>query len=115
MARRTVSPQVIAREEDVLVTFLAQLNKGMLRRASIWQRALTPSGSRLRGIQILPDLWLGRDFQFYKLFPEQPRATQLSLTDTLWWVRGAVIERKVMRALVVVGIRLEVPSSSPVS
>ena len=108
--RRSVSQQTLAREEDVLVTFLASLSKSRLRLIAQAQPALLPGGSRLRGCKLLPNLWLARDGRFYQDRPPLERVTELSLIETLSWISVWTIMKRVSRAFGSVGIILEVPS-----
>lgn len=102
--QRTISSDQLIREETELSAFMLMLTKRMVKRAAMYQPALLPRGARLRGIKIIPDVWLGRDLVFYKQFPGQPTTTPLSTREVLAWVRAETIRKRIVVALASVGV-----------
>lgn len=97
--RRTISPQRLSQEEERLVGFLAGLTGSMIRKISSPQPALTPTGLRLRAFKVVPNLYLGRDLQFYRTPDHAKRAETLSLPETLHWASADAIVDRVKKAL----------------
>lgn len=114
MTRRAASPELLDDEEDQLAAYMALITRGMVRRVAIYHNVLLPKGTRLRGIQIIRDVWLARDMQFYKLFPGDHRARQLTFREAVEWVRVAKIREKINRAFDASRAINDVPPERPV-